>query len=95
MALRANLESMEINKKNENGYDVLCTLLTPDKETPETVESLVRFSEKADAVWQHSPDGKNIRLLCRMYRPEPTEAVRLPFPLPRINWALPKISCYP
>ena len=25
MALRANLESMEINKKNENGYDVLCT----------------------------------------------------------------------
>ena len=58
MALRANLESMEINKKNENGYDVLCTLLTPDKEIPETVESLVRFSEKADAVWQHSPDGK-------------------------------------
>ena len=58
MALRANLESMEINKKNENGYDVLCTLLTPDKEIPETVESLVRFSEKVDAVWQHSPDGK-------------------------------------
>lgn len=58
MALCANLESMEVNKKNENGYDVLCTLLTPDKEAPETVESLVRFSEKADAVWQHSPDGK-------------------------------------
>lgn len=58
MALRANLESMEINKKNELGYDVLCTLLTPDKESPETVESLVRFSEKADVVWQHSPDGK-------------------------------------
>ena len=58
LALRANLESMDINAKNENGYDIVCTLLTPDKETPETVESLVRYSEKADAVWQHSPDGK-------------------------------------
>lgn len=58
LALRANLESMDINAKNENGYDIVCTLLTPDKETPETVEPLVRFSEKANAVWQHSPDGK-------------------------------------
>lgn len=58
LALRANLESMDINAKNENGYDIVCTLLTPDKETPETIEPLVRFSEKADAVWQHSPDGK-------------------------------------
>lgn len=62
LALRANLESMEINKKNENGYDILCTLLTPDKELPETVEPLVRFSEKAEAVWQHSPDGKKHQL---------------------------------
>lgn len=58
LAFRANLESMDINAKNENGYDIVCTLLTPDKETPETIEPLVRFSEKADAVWQHSPDGK-------------------------------------
>ncbi len=58
LALRANLESMDINAKNENGYDIVCTLLTPDKETPETIEPLVRFSEKADAVWQHSSDGK-------------------------------------
>lgn len=58
LALRANLESMDINAKNENGYDIVCTLLTPDKETPETIEPLVRFSEKAEAVWQHSPDGK-------------------------------------
>ena len=33
-------------------------LFTPDKESPETVESLVDFSEKVDATWQHSPDGK-------------------------------------
>lgn len=58
LALRANLESMDINAKNKNGYDIVCSLLTPDKETPETIEPLVRFSEKVDAVWQHSPDGK-------------------------------------
>lgn len=58
LALRANLELMDINKKNENGYDMTCTLLTPDKENPETIESLVRFSEKGEASWQHSPDEK-------------------------------------
>nr|WP_304958571.1 hypothetical protein [uncultured Parabacteroides sp.] len=58
LVLRANLQSVDINKKNENGYDIVCSLFTPDKETPETVETLVRFSEKADATWQHSPDGK-------------------------------------
>lgn len=58
LALRGNLQSVDINKKNENGYDVVCALFTPDKEMPETVESLIRYSEKADATWQHSPDGK-------------------------------------
>lgn len=58
LALRGNLESMDINKKNENGYDLTAVLFTPDKESPGTVESLVDFSEKVDATWQHSPDGK-------------------------------------
>ena len=58
LLLRANLQSVDINRKNENGYDIVCSVFTPDKEMPETVESLVRFSEKADATWQHSPDGK-------------------------------------
>ncbi|WP_099465424.1 alpha-2-macroglobulin family protein [Parabacteroides provencensis] len=58
LTLRANVESMNVNAKNENGYDVVCTLYTPDKETPETVEALIRFSEKVETVWQHSPDGK-------------------------------------
>lgn len=58
LALRGNLEAMDINKKNENGYDLTAVLFTPDKESPETVESLVDFSEKVDATWQHSPDGK-------------------------------------
>lgn len=58
LLLRANLQSVDINQKNENGYDIVCSLFTPDRETPETVESLVRFSEKADVTWQHTPDGK-------------------------------------
>lgn len=58
LALRGNLESMDINKKNENGYDLTAVLFTPDKESPGTVESLVDFSEKVDTTWQHSPDGK-------------------------------------
>lgn len=58
LLIRANLQSVDINRKNENGYDIVCSLFTPDRETPETVESLVRFSEKAEVSWQHSPDGK-------------------------------------
>ena len=58
LALRGNLESMDINKKNENGYDLTAVLFTPDKESPGTVESLVDCSEKVEATWQHSPDGK-------------------------------------
>lgn len=57
-AVRGNLQSIEINKQNENGYDLVCSFFTPDRETPQAVESLIRFSEKADAVWQHSPDGR-------------------------------------
>lgn len=58
LAVRANLRSFDVNPKNEDGYDIVCALYTPDKESPETVESLVRFSEKTDVVWLHSPDGK-------------------------------------
>lgn len=62
LALRAHLQSFDINAKNENGYDLACTLYTPDRETPATVESLVRFSEPVQSVWQHSPDGKKHEL---------------------------------
>ena len=62
LALRGNLQSIDISEKNENGYDLVCTLFTPDKEAPDVVEPLVRFSEKADAVWEHSPDGKKHQL---------------------------------
>ncbi len=58
LALRGNLESLDVNSKNENGYDVRAVLYTPDKESAETVEGLVAFSEPVNAVWRHGPDGK-------------------------------------
>lgn len=62
LALKAHLQSLDINDKNENGYDLICTVYTPDRETPGTVESLVRFSEPVQSSWQHSPDGKKHEL---------------------------------
>lgn len=58
LALRGHMETFDVNSKNENGYDLTFSLFTPDKESPETVEALAHFSEKAETVWQHSPDGK-------------------------------------
>lgn len=62
LAVRGNLQSIGINPKNENGYDLVCSLFTPDKEAPETVESLIRLSEEVALQWQHSPDGKKHEL---------------------------------
>ena len=42
--LRAHLQSMEINPKHPGQYDFTCVLLTPDREEPETVESLLQVS---------------------------------------------------
>ena len=63
LLLRANLQSVDINRKNENGYDIVCSVFTPDKEMPETVESRVRFYEKADSTWPPSPKWKEARSL--------------------------------
>lgn len=58
LAFRAERQSVNIHPKNENGYDIVCTLLTPDRELPETVESVIGCSEKVQKQWTHSPDGK-------------------------------------
>lgn len=75
LALRGNLETFDVSEKNENGYDITCSLFTPDKESPETVEQLVRFSETVDAAWQHSPDGKKHEVTLRNV-PAGTEGAR-------------------
>lgn len=57
-AIRAYVQSFDINKENENGYDITCIIYTADKEKPEVVESMISSSEKVKTRWQHSPDGK-------------------------------------
>lgn len=56
--IRAHLEALDINPKNENGYDITCVVYTADKETPEVMEKMIASSEKAEARWQHGPEGK-------------------------------------
>jgi uncharacterized protein YfaS (alpha-2-macroglobulin family) len=51
LALRVEQQPISVNE--EEGYDFVYTIFTPDRETPETVESLVRSSEKAEMIWQH------------------------------------------
>lgn len=63
LAMRANLNSLDVNKDNENGYDISISLFTPDREERSTLEPLLHFSEKVTSVWQHSADGKKHELL--------------------------------
>lgn len=63
LALRASAGALDVNKDNENGYDLSMTLFTPDKEEQATLEPLIRFSEKVTPVWQHSADGKKHELM--------------------------------
>lgn len=58
LAFKAYQQSMDINPKNENNYDVVCSLFTPDREQPEMVESVINCSEKVEKQWKHSPDGR-------------------------------------
>jgi Large extracellular alpha-helical protein len=58
LALRANTNSFQINKDNENAYDIAMTFFTPDREERATIEPLLHFSEKVTILWQQSADGK-------------------------------------
>jgi uncharacterized protein YfaS (alpha-2-macroglobulin family) len=60
LALHAALEAVNVN--DDDSYDIVYTLHTPDTESPETVESLVGASEKTKMLWQHNPDERNHRL---------------------------------
>jgi uncharacterized protein YfaS (alpha-2-macroglobulin family) len=63
--IRSYFKSLDISKENKNAYDVTCTLITPDKEKPEDVESAARISEDADVQWQHNSDGRRHTLVMR------------------------------
>ncbi|MDR1171533.1 MAG: hypothetical protein LBL24_03665, partial [Bacteroidales bacterium] len=62
LTVRANLEAVNINPSNENGYDIVYTLSTPDREAPETIESLIKLSEKAEMDWVHHSGEKTHQL---------------------------------
>ncbi|MDR1623660.1 MAG: hypothetical protein LBS04_01635 [Tannerellaceae bacterium] len=61
LMIRANLEAVNINTTNDNGYDIVYTLSTPDCEVPETIESLIKLSEKAEKAWVHHIGKKTHR----------------------------------
>ena len=65
LAVRAYLQSLDINNANDNAYDVAVTLLTPDKETTVTLKPFIDYSEKIEAVWQQSTDGKKHQLVIK------------------------------
>ncbi|MDR0749292.1 MAG: hypothetical protein LBF62_06950 [Tannerellaceae bacterium] len=62
LTIRASLEALNINPASENAYDIVYTLSTPDREAPETIESLVKLSEKAGITWVHHAGEKTHRL---------------------------------
>lgn len=57
-ALRASLESLDVNRNNEEAYDAAVVIFTPDIESQGDVESLITLSEKAAVEWEHNQDGK-------------------------------------
>lgn len=56
--IQAYLQSVEVTAGQANQYDICCNLLTPDKELPAEIESLVVSQPAADMEWEHAPDGK-------------------------------------
>lgn len=63
LALWGNLKTLDVNKENENGYDLSITIFTSDVEERTTIESLLHFSEKVTTVWQSSSDERRHELL--------------------------------
>lgn len=60
--IRAGLESINVNTGNEDGYNIVYSISTPDREAPETIESLIKLSEQAEMAWTHNADEKNHQL---------------------------------
>ena len=65
LAIRIDRQSIDTNADNETGYDIVYSLNTPDREMPETVKALVKFSEKVDVIWQHNSDEKTHQLVVK------------------------------
>ncbi len=57
LALRADPPQVSSNAENDEKYDILINISSPDSESPETIEQLVALSEKAEVQWTHTSDG--------------------------------------
>ena len=58
LSLRAGFQSIGISKAAGGGFDVVCTVNTPDTEEGDLIESLVSFSEPVEASWEHDSGGR-------------------------------------
>lgn len=63
LALRADPAQISANAGDDEKYDILINLSTPDGESPETVESLIELSENLPVQWTHTADGTTHSLL--------------------------------
>lgn len=57
LMLNAGLVRFSTNEADDMKYDILVNIVSADSESPETVESIVGFSEAVDAQWTHAADG--------------------------------------
>ncbi len=65
LTVRADLKSVDMSESKVSAYNIVYTLYTPDKETSETIESLIKFSEKVEVEWEHQADEKNHTLIVK------------------------------
>ena len=88
--LRAHLQSMEINPKHPGQYDFTCVLLTPDREEPETVESLLQVSAPVQTQWKHAADGLRHELRLVGVPAQPEEGKPLCLSVAPNKWRVPE-----
>ncbi|GHU54900.1 hypothetical protein FACS189411_02360 [Bacteroidia bacterium] len=76
LLLRAEQQSLDISEdsKDDDLYNVSYTLTTSDRETPETIESLVVASEKTNLPWEwtHDADERTHTLLLKNIQADKT-----------------------
>ena len=63
LALRADPPQVSTNEADDEKYDILINLSSPDSESAETIESLITLSEKAGVQWTHTSDGTTHTML--------------------------------
>lgn len=71
-ALRGSFYTLNI--ANDDSYEVIWNITTPDTEPDNVVEKHIKISEQCDTSWTHQPDGQTHRLTTKF---KPTNKVNL------------------